>query len=223
MSFLLAENPHAGLEWAVKARSAHEQTYGTDDAGGHRYRAIAIFAAGMSGDPLAAISQLKPVIERQRTDDPRYLPRLLWFLGHLYLHAERSKDAAETLEEAERVALASGIDQRYQLPMIRADLGLALLDLGRLGDAAGKLQAVLSGEGVPHTMMPVQANAQVGLARLLMLRNDPRGALTYATAAEDFWRDFDPENPARRRAVQMRSAAQHALTVRLRTNSSHHS
>ena len=213
MSFLLAENASAGLAWASNARTLHEATFGTDDAQGHRYRAIAIFAGGLGGDPTAAAAQLQPVIDRQRADDPRYLPRLLWFQGDLYLHAGKFAEAAAQLAEAEKLAMASEINQRFQLPMIRADLGRALFNLGKFDAAAGKLQAALSGEGVPHTMMPAQAHAQVGLARLLLLRNDPRGALLHAAAAADFWDDFDPRNPARKEAEQVRSDAQRAETA----------
>jgi tetratricopeptide (TPR) repeat protein len=132
-----------------------------------------------------------------------------WLLGSLYLHTGRLVEAVGALEEAERLALSSG--QRSQLPMIRADLGLAQLNLGRLDEAAGKLQAAVSGEGVPHTMTAVQANAQVGLARLFLLRKQPRDALALAIAADDFWRDFDPKNPAGREAQRTRALAQHAL------------
>jgi tetratricopeptide (TPR) repeat protein len=213
LSCLLSEDVQAALTWAAKARAAFEEIYGTASADGHRYRAIVIFAQGLSHDPLQAAMRLQPVVARQRADDPKYLPRLLWYLGKLYLQAGRFNEAASALEEAERLLVAGEINQRHQLPVVRADLGLALLNVGKLDEAADKLQAALSGDGVPHTMTPAQANARVGLARLLLLRHEPRDALIHATAASDFWRDFDPQNPARKEAERVRSVAQRATAA----------
>jgi hypothetical protein len=102
-------------------------------------------------------------------------------------------------------------DLSFQLPVIRADLGRALLGLGQLDAAAGKLAAALSGAEVPHTATPAQADAHAGLALVLLKQNDPRAALLQAGAAEDFWRDFDPENPARKEAQELRFRASRAL------------
>jgi tetratricopeptide (TPR) repeat protein len=105
-------------------------------------------------------------------------------------------------------------DQSFLLPMIRADLGRALLHLGRVDEAAAKLQAALSGPGVPHTATPAQADAHAGLALILLKRNDPRAALTQATAADEFWQTFDPDNPARKEAADLRSQALRAVSLR---------
>lgn len=210
IDFVLAQNVPAALRWAMQARAAHDAIYGADDPEGPRYEAIEIFAQGLSGDPLAAVVELQHVIDRQRAINPRYLTRLLWFLGSLYNRSGKYEEAADALKDAEQKALAAEADQHFQLPVIRAELGRALLNQGKFDDAAVEFQAALSGEGVPHAMTPAQADALMGLARVLLVRKDAQGALQRATAASNFWQSFDPENPARKDAQNLVSVAQRA-------------
>jgi hypothetical protein len=131
----------------------------------------------------------------------------------MYLRAAQFGDAARCLRESEQL-LAPSPDLSFLLPMIRADLGRALLRLGRVDEGALKLQAALSGAGAPHTSTPAQAEAHTGLALILLKRNDPRAALLQATAADEFWQAFDPDNPARKEATVLRSQALRAVSVR---------
>jgi hypothetical protein len=98
--------------------------------------------------------------------------------------------------------------------IMHASLGRALLGLGRLDEAAVELQSALSGVEVPHTLTPAQAEAHAGLALIGLKRNDPRTALAHATAADDFWKAFDPDNPARKEATELRSQALRAVSLR---------
>jgi hypothetical protein len=43
---------------------------------------------------------------------------------------------------------------------------------------------------------PLRAEAQVGLARVHLKHSRPSHALQLLRDADQFWRDFDPENPA---------------------------
>jgi tetratricopeptide (TPR) repeat protein len=228
LSYLLARNAPAGLEWALKARTLHEEIFGTADPEALRFQAVAVFAGGLSGRPLEAVSQLQSIVQQQRAARSPYLARLLWFQGALYLRARQYRQAAEHLQEAEQLAMSSA-DLSFQLPVIRADLGRALLELGQLDAATGKLEAAISGSGagsaassaagsglgteVPHTRTPAQADAHAGLALVLLKRNDPRAALVQAGTADDFWRDFDPGNPDRQEAGELRSQAMRAIAV----------
>jgi tetratricopeptide (TPR) repeat protein len=194
----------------LKARELHDRIFGAADPEAFRFHALAIFAGGLTGPPLEAVSQLEPIVQQQRASHTPYLSRVLWFQGQMYLRAGEYRQAAELLEEAEQLA-GSHADLRFQLPVIRADLGRALLGLGQLDAAAGKLQAAISAEEAPHTATPAQADAHAGLALILLKRNDPRAALLQASSADDFWRDFDPENPAREEAAELRSRALRAI------------
>ncbi len=214
LDYLWARNGPAALEWATKAREVHAKTYGTENRDSSvRYEAVAILAAGMVGDPAAAALQLQPLLDQQRSAGSTFVGRLLGFQGALYLRAAQFGNAVKCLQESERL-VAANPDQTFLLPRIRADLGRALLRLGRLEEAALKLQAASSGAGAPHTATPAQADAQVGLALILLKRNDPRAALLQATAADEFWQAFDPDNPARREATDLRSQALRAVSVR---------
>ncbi len=212
LTYLLARNAPAGLAWAMKARTLHDEIFGTADSEGVKYQAVAIFAGGLSGLPLEAVSQLQPIVQRQRATHSPYLARLLWFQGELYLRAGQYLQAAALLQEAEQLAV-SHPDLSFQLPVIRADLGCALLRLGQLDAATDNLQAAISGTEAPRTETPAQADAHAGLARVLLKRNDPRAALTQAVTADDFWRDFDPGNPARQEAGELRSEALRAIAA----------
>jgi tetratricopeptide (TPR) repeat protein len=208
----------------LKARTLHEEIFGTADPEALRFQAVAVFAGGLSGRPLEAVSQLQSIVQQQRAARSPYLARLLWFQGALYLRARQYRQAAEHLQEAEQLAMSSA-DLSFQLPVIRADLGRALLELGQLDAATGKLEAAISGSGagsaagsgpgteVPHTPTPAQADAHAGLALVLLKRNDPRAALVQAGTADDFWRDFDPGNPDRQEAGELRSQAMRAIAV----------
>jgi eukaryotic-like serine/threonine-protein kinase len=207
LDYVLARNGPAALEWATKAREVHAKTYGTENRGTSvRYEALAILAGGMVGDPVAAALQLQPLLDQQRSAGSPFVGRLLGYQGEMYLRAARFSDAVKCLQESESL-VAANPDHTFLLPMIRVDLGRALLGLGRLDEAALKLQAALSGAGAPHTATPAQADAHVGLALILLKRNDPRAALLHATAADEFWQAFDPGNPARREATDLRSQA----------------
>ena len=212
LSYLLARNVPAGLAWALKGREVHDEIFGPADPERPKFEAVAIFAGGLAATPLEAVAQLQPLVDQRRAIHAPYLARLLWFQGELYLRAGQYRQAAGLLQEAEQLAV-SHPDLGFQLPVIRADLGRSLLGLGQLDAAAGKLQAALSGAEVPHTATPAQAEAHAGLALVLLKQNDPRAALAQAGAAEDFWRDFDPENPARKEAAELRSRASRALTA----------
>jgi tetratricopeptide (TPR) repeat protein len=194
----------------VKASKLHEEVYGTTDPEGVRYAAVAVFAAGYLGHPLEVVAQLQPMVEQQRAAKSAYLARLLWFQGVAYLGAGRYLESAGCLQEAETLAVTQP-DLSFQLPNMRADLGRALLGLGRLDEAAVKLEDAISGAEAPHTATPAQADAHAALARLLLKRNDPRAALPQATTAAEFWLHFDPENPAREDALQLRSQALRAV------------
>lgn len=206
LTYLLARNEAAGLAWALKARALHDQIFGTADPEAVRFQAVAIFAGGLYRLPLEAASKLGPIVEQQRASHTPYLARLLWFQGEMYLRAGEYRQAAELLQEAEQLAVPH-VDLRFQLPVIRADLGRSLLGLGQLDAASGKLQAAISAEEAPHTATPAQADAHAGWALILLKRNDPAAALVEASSADDFWRDFDPENPARKEAAELRSRA----------------
>jgi serine/threonine-protein kinase len=214
LDYTLARNGPAALEWATKARDVYAKTYGTENRDTSvRYETLAIYAAGLVGDPVAAAAQLQIVIDQQRASGSSLLGRLLGYQGEMYLRAAQFGDAARRLQESELLVLRNP-DQSFLLPMIRAGLGRALLQLGRLDEAAVKLQAALSGPGVPHTATPAQADAHTGLALVLLKRNDPRAALTQAIAADEFWQAFDPDNPARKEATDLRSQALRAVSVR---------
>ena len=206
ITYLLARNAPASREWAVKASKMHDEIYGSADPEGVRYTATAVFAAGYLGQPLEVVAQLQPMVEQQRAAKSAYLARLLWFQGEAYLRAGEYRESAACLQEAESLAVTQP-NLSFQLPNIRADLGRALLGLGRLDEAAVKLEGAISGAEVPHTATPAQADAHAALAQLLLKRNDPRAALPQATAADEFWQHFDPDNPARKEAAQLRSQA----------------
>jgi tetratricopeptide (TPR) repeat protein len=206
MTYLLARNAAASVEWAAKARKLHDEIFGATDPEGVRYQAVNIFAAGYYGHPLEAVSQLQPIVEQQRAANSPFLARLLWFQGEAYLRAGDYLQAAARLREAEMFALRNP-DVSFQLPTIRADLGHALLGLGQFDEATVKLEAAISGAEVPHSATPAQADAHAGLALVLLKHNDARAALLQATAADEFWQHFDPENPARKEAAQLRSQA----------------
>src|SRR5262249_16470960 len=144
----------------------------------------------------AAAAELRQLIETVRARDPgsAFIPTSLAYLGAVYLRAARYEDAVGVLTEAERLNPAG---RSYLMPAIHADLGSALLAIGKRDEAATKLEGARAGEGVPKTLTPAQAEAQLGLARVSLSRNDPQSALLHVSAADDFWRDFDPANPAR--------------------------
>jgi len=214
MNYLLARQGPLALEWAAKGRAVHEETFGASDPqGALRFEALAIFTGGFVREPRDAAARLQPLIDRQRAAGASYLSRLLWFQGELYLRAAQFSDAVRDLREAEELA-ARHRDLGFQLPTIRADLGRALLGLGRLDEAGIKLQAALSGVEAPHSETPAQADAHVGLALISLEHNDPRAALIEATAADEFWQGFDPDNTARKEASDLRLQALHAVSLR---------
>jgi eukaryotic-like serine/threonine-protein kinase len=214
LDYVLARNAPAAFAWATKARTLHAKTYGTQNRDTSvRYEALAIFAAGLVGDAAAAAAQLQPLVDQQRAAGSAFLSRLLWYQGATYLHAAQFGDALRCLHESESLLLPHP-DQGFQLPLVRADLGHALLRLGRDDEARIKLQDALSGVGVPHTATPAQADAHAGLALILLKRNDPGAALIQATAADDFWQAFDPANPAHLEATELRSRALRAVALR---------
>ena len=54
---------------------------------------------------------------------------------------------------------------------------------------------------------PLQADAQVGLARVHLRRSQPALAVPLLEAADSFWRDFDPGNAAARESAQLLAQA----------------
>lgn len=183
---------------------------GTSNSEHLKYDAAAVFARGITTDPVEGISQLVPLIEQQREQDKRFLPRSLWSLGKLELRVGRFQDAVLALREAEGIFKAHGTAALRYLPATRADLGLALLGLGDLDSAATVLQAALSGEEQPHAPTPAQADAHVGLARVALARHDAQTALTQATLADEIWRNFDASNPGRNEVTRTLDSARKA-------------
>jgi len=208
-TLLLARKIDAGLEQALEAQRLFGEVFGIDTPDGIRFQATAVYASGLVERPLEAASKLEHIVELQRADRSAYIGVTLRFLGEVYLRAGRNREAAAVLREAEAAA-ASSADQSTLLPFIRANLGLALLGLGKPDEAAPKFQAAISGEGAPQILTPAQADAHLGLARMFLERNDSHAALLNAAKADDFWRGFDPANPAQREAARLRARAQRA-------------
>jgi serine/threonine protein kinase len=208
-TLLLANRPAAARVQALQAEKLFGEVFGLDTEDGMRFQATAIYASGLTEQPLEAASKLERIVELQRADGSVYTGVTLRFLGDLYLRAARYHEATVALREAE-AAVVSSADQSTLLPVIRAHLGLALLGLGKYEEAAHEFQAAISAEGVTHTLTPAQADAHLGLARVFLARNDPATALVHAAKADHFWRDFDPANPTKRDATRWRERAQRA-------------
>ena len=214
IDYVLARNGPQSFEWATKARDLHDEIFGaTDVEGGVRYETVAVFAAGYVGDPRQGAAKLQPFVDQLRSTGSSFLARVLWYQGELYLRAGQFSDAERVLRESGRLA-APHPDLSFQLPIMHASLGRALLGLDRFDEAKVELQSALSGAEVPRTATPAQAEAHAGLALIGLKGNDPRAALIQATAADDFWKAFDPGNPARKEAAELRSQALRAVSLR---------
>ena len=202
---------HWGLEAQKLIREAFEST---SNQHGLWFDAVVAFAGGAVGDPVKGILQLAPIIEQQRQQDKRFLPRGLWLLGTLELRSGRLQDAVLALREAEGLFRGYGKAELRYLPAVRANLGLALSGLGELDSATAALQAAISGEGQPHTPTPALADAHLGLARVALARHDAQTALTEATTADEIWRNFDAANPARSEVTRTLDSARKAARDR---------
>jgi eukaryotic-like serine/threonine-protein kinase len=197
MTSIEAQRTDDGLRWALQAQTVHRDVFGTSDSTHGRYDAVVSYARGVLGDPIESISQLNSILEQQRQEDKRSVGRTLTFLGDLELRSGHFQDSVVALRDAEAIFKADETFQKLRLPKVRADLGSALLGLGDIDAAAAEFRAAISGEGQPHSPTPAQAAGHLGLAWIALARHDPHTALTEATIADDFWRNFDAGNAAR--------------------------
>ena len=78
-------------------------------------------------------------------------------------------------------------------------------DVGAAGDEFGDFVGVLDGHA--HDAADI---LDCGLGTQRVECDD----LAHATAADDFWKAFDPDNPARKEAADLRSQALRAVSLR---------
>jgi serine/threonine-protein kinase len=157
-------------------------------------RAARAYADGLNGNAARAREELRGLIEQYQAKETTIAVPLL-YLGELTL---LDGDAAQALRLLTRSAelIESGSSRlRASLPAARTSLALTLLALGKNDDAEPHLRFALAatddGLLVPG---PLRAEAQVGLARLLLARGESRAAVELAARADAFWREFDPAN-----------------------------
>jgi len=203
IDLLTARQIQDGSVRAAEALALSDSALSTDDPEHFAFRAVSAWARGLQSESPEAARELRSLIDVRRARDPKsaLIPTALGSLGEVYLRAARYQDAVTVLAEAETLNPPA---RQYLLPAMRAALGMALLGTGNPDDAAPKLQAALSGVGVTDTATPAQAEAHLGLARVFAARGDQQATLQHLAAAEDFWRDFDPANPARRELASWR-------------------
>jgi len=204
IDLLAARQIQDGSVRAAEALAVANSALSADDPERFSYRAVSAWARGLQGDSPDSARELRTLVEARRARDPKspFIPTALGTLGEVYVRASRYQDAAAVLIEAERLTPPA---RNYLLPAMNAALGTALLEIGRLDEAATRLQAALTGEGVSATATPAQADAHLGLARVLLSRGEHQAALQHLAAADDFWRDFDPDNSARREVAAWRA------------------
>lgn len=208
---LAARKPQAALQdfdaaIAVYVRAGKGMEGRMRDAQAERALALA-----MMGDTAGARRVLDELLAAQPDDKERAeYTHIRGTIEHL---AKRYPEAV-ALQEQALSQIKEGPTADHARARFLALSGLSRLEAGDVDAAETDLQRALDLASTLRLQPdPLRAEAQVGLARAHLKHSRPSHALQLLKDADQFWRNFDPENPAARETGKWHEVARNTVDL----------
>ncbi len=194
MSFLMARRGEEALSDLTAASEtfakvlgpAHEATLS-----GRAHRAMALAYTGSVGD---ALEELDSVVSQSREAGSPALSVALRLLGTVMRMAGEPEEALRLHGES-LDAIVEGPKAGRERLLVRTEIGLDQVELGRYTEAADALENSLEELGRLHRRAtPLRADVLLGLGRARLGLGRPEEAREPLEQADELWRDWGPES-----------------------------